>query len=69
MIQLKALGVTADFIASYQRRGFRNLSVSRLVQLKALGIRPDELEQRTSGRPAGFAGEQAAPLMMSALLP
>jgi hypothetical protein len=68
LIQLKALGITADFIASYQRRGFRNLSVSRLVQLKALGVRPEEIGRKTADRSTSLTSN-AAPLIMSALLP
>ncbi|NJC06621.1 hypothetical protein GGQ97_002414 [Sphingomonas kaistensis] len=69
VIQLKALGITADFIANYQRHGFRDLSVSRLVQLKALGIRPEELKRQSSGRRTSLSAEQAAPVIMSGLLP
>ena len=51
-----------------QRRGYRNLSVSRLVQLKALGIRPEEIGRSGSRRPVAMTSE-GAPAIMSALLP
>jgi len=40
-VQMRALGITPDYIAGYQRLGYRNLPVDKLVELKALGITPE----------------------------
>jgi hypothetical protein len=38
---MRALGITPDYIHGFQRIGYRNLPVSKLVQLKALKITPE----------------------------
>ena len=50
-MQLRALGVTPDYVAGFQRIGYRNLPVSMLVQLKALNITP-EFVRATVGQQA-----------------
>jgi hypothetical protein len=44
---LKALDITPDFIAGFERIGYHNLPVDKLVQLKALNITP-QFVQRVS---------------------
>ena len=51
LVQLRALGVTPDYIAGFQRLGYRDLAVSELVQLKALDITP-EFVRATVGQQA-----------------
>lgn len=51
-IDMKAIGVTPDFIADLNRAGFRNLSNSELMQARALGVTADyALEMRAAGYP------------------
>ena len=38
---MKALGITPEFVAGYQRLGYRDLPVNKLVELKALNITPE----------------------------
>ena len=44
-MQLKALGVTPDYVAGFQRVGYRHLPVDQLVQLKALDITPEFVQR------------------------
>ena len=46
---MRALGITPDYIAGFQRIGYRNIPVSQLVELKALNITP-EFVQTAVGR-------------------
>jgi len=41
LVQLRALNVTPEFVAGFDRLGYGRLPVSTLVQLKALGITPE----------------------------
>jgi hypothetical protein len=49
---MRALNITPDFIAGYQRIGYRNLTVNKLVELKALNITPEFVRSAVrSGEP------------------
>ena len=50
---LVALGVTPEYIAGFQRLGYRSIPVSELVQLRALGITP-EFARQTVGTQAAL---------------
>ena len=51
LVQLKALGITPEWIEGYQRIGYRNLPVSTLVQLKALNITPEFVRATVGQQP------------------
>ena len=40
-MQLKALQITPEFIAGFDRVGYRHLPIEKLVELKALDITPE----------------------------
>jgi hypothetical protein len=42
---MKALDITPEFIAGFDRIGYRNLPVDELVQLKALDITPEFVQR------------------------
>jgi len=44
-VQLKALDVTPEFVAGFDRLGYGRLPVDELVQLKALDITPDFVQR------------------------
>lgn len=49
LVQLKALGVTADYIRGIEDAGFHHPSITQLVRLKALDVQPEyvrEMRQR-----------------------
>ena len=44
---MRALNITPDYIEGYNRIGYRNLPVEKLVELKALNITPEFVQSVT----------------------
>ena len=63
------MGVTAGYIAGLQRLGYRNMSVGKLIESKAMGVTPEDVRSLRSGGRMSISADELIRLRLAGLLP